>query len=143
MTTYGDKVMWVYRHYPLPFHANAEKEAEATDCVAELGGNDTAWKFIDGIFEKTTSGGTGFPLDQLAPLAKQIGVDAQKFQTCLNGGKYAKHVQEEIASGSAAGVSGTPGNIDYNLKTKEGREISGAQPFANFQTTIDAMLAAK
>ena len=140
MSTYGDKVVWVYRHFPLGFHANAAKEAEATDCIAELGGNDVTWKFIDGIFEKTTSGGTGFPLDQLAPLAGQVGVDAAKFQTCLDSGKFAQHVQADMAGGSAAGVSGTPGNIVYNLKTKKSQELSGAVPISAFQAAIDAML---
>lgn len=135
------KVMWVYRHYPLPFHANAAKEDEAAECAAELGGNDAFWKYADGIFAKTTSNGTGFALDQLVPLAKEIGLNEKKFKECLDSGKYAKHVQEDVAAGSAAGVSGTPGNFVVDLKTGKNIIVSGAQPLSSFQRVIDAILS--
>lgn len=140
MKEYGDKVVWVYRHFPLSFHANAHKEAEASECVAELGGNDAFWKFLDYVFDKTTSNGTGFPLDQLPVAAKQAGVDEKKFQSCLDSGKYVKLVDDEESSGASAGVQGTPGNFVVNLKTQKNQIVSGAQPFANFKTAIDAML---
>lgn len=140
MQTYGDKVVWVYRHFPLGFHANAAKEAEASDCAAEIGGNDAFWKYVDKIFEKTTGGGTGIALDQLVPLAKEVGLNETKFKSCLDSGTYTKHVQDEIASGSAAGVNGTPGNFVLNLKTQKSQEVSGAQPFESFKSAIDAAL---
>ena len=140
MTTYGDKVVWVYRHFPLSFHANAQKEAEASDCVADLGGNDAFWKFTDYIFDKTTSNGTGFALDQLPVAAKAAGVDETKFKSCLDSGKFAKHVQDEETAGQTAGVNGTPGNFVVNLKTQKNQMISGAVPFSNFQSAIDAAL---
>ena len=37
LKTYGDKIRLVYRHFPLSFHANAQKEAEASECIADLG----------------------------------------------------------------------------------------------------------
>lgn len=141
MKEYGDKVMWVYRHYPLGFHQNAQKEAEASECVAELGGNDAFWKFTDGIYAKTTSNGTGFALDQLPVLAKEVGVDETKFKSCLDSGKYAQRVKDDMDGGSKAGVSGTPGSIIVNLKTQKNSLVSGAQPFENFKAAIDGLLA--
>ncbi len=140
MKTYGDNVVWVYRHFPLGFHANAQKQAEASDCVAELGGNDAFWKFTDYLFDKTTAGGTGFALDQLPVAAKAAGVDEKKFTACLDTGKFAKHVKDEMAAGASAGVQGTPGNFVVDLKTQKNQAISGAVPFSSFQSAIDAML---
>lgn len=140
MRDYGDKVVWVYRHFPLSFHVNAAKEAEASDCAAELGGNDAFWKYTDKIFERTTSGGTGIALDQLVPLAKEIGLSEAKFKSCLDGGKYAQHVKDDMSGGEQAGVDGTPGNFIVNLKTKKSQKVSGAQPFESFKRAIDAAL---
>ena len=142
-STYKNDVNIVFRHFPLGFHQNAHKEAEASECVAELGGNDAFWKFHDYIFEKTTSNGTGFALDQLPVAAKASGVDAKKFQTCLDSGKYVKFVDDQEQEGIAAGVQGTPGNFIINNQTKESKEISGAVPFSTFQSAIDAILGKK
>ncbi|TSC76818.1 MAG: hypothetical protein G01um101431_1, partial [Parcubacteria group bacterium Gr01-1014_31] len=134
--TYGTKVAWVYRHFPLSFHANAQKEAEASECVAELGGNTAFWKFTDLIYERTTSGGTGFALADLPALARESGVNEAKFKSCLDSGKYAQKVQQDMTEGQQAGVTGTPGTV---LLTRSGetRIISGAQPFEQVKTTID------
>lgn len=139
MKTYGDKIRWVYRHYPLSFHQNAEKEAEATECVAEIGGEDKFWTYVDKIFEKTTSNGTGFALDQLGPLAQEVGVNQSSFQSCLDGGKYSKLVKDQIVDGTTGGVSGTPSTflVDANGKSQI---IVGAQPIESFKTAIDGAL---
>ncbi len=138
--TYKGKVMWVYRHYPLAFHANAQKEAEATECANELGGNDAFWKYLDTVYERTTSNGTGFALDKLVPLAVELGINEVKFKECLNSGKYADHVKEDMDGGSKAGVTGTPGNILLDTKTGKTRLIPGAVPFETVKAAIDEIL---
>jgi protein-disulfide isomerase len=140
MDEYKGKVKWVYRHFPLSFHANASKEAEATECANELGGNDAFWKYLDALFERTTSNGTGFALDDLVPLAKELGLDEAKFKECLDSGKYTEHVQSDMAEGSSAGVSGTPGSF---LVDADGNAqlVSGALPFSSIKSLLDAALA--
>lgn len=138
LTTYGDKIRLVYRHYPLPFHQNAQKEAEASECIAELGGNDKFWQYIDAIFERTTANGTGFALDKLGPLAAELGVNQAEFQTCLDSGKYEKLVKDQIADGSGAGVNGTPSTFVIDDKNNS-QIVVGAQPIDAFKTIIDKL----
>lgn len=137
---YKGKVMWVYRHFPLAFHANAQKEAEASECAAELGGNDAFWRYVDAIFERTTSNGTGFALDALVPLAKEIGLSEAKFKECLDSGKYAQKIKDEMDAGARAGITGTPGNVILNVSSGKTQLLPGALPFESFKTIIDGML---
>lgn len=73
---YGeDKVAWIYRHLPLAsLHSKAPKEAEATECAAELGGNDGFWKLTDKIFEVTPAN-NGLDLEILPSLAYEVGLE--------------------------------------------------------------------
>lgn len=131
---YDGKVNWVYRHFPLSFHPNAQKASEGSQCARELGGNDAFWDFADLIFE------SGPDVANLPGYAVDLGLDEAKFKDCLDSGKYEQYVKDDMASGQAAGVRGTPGNIVFNNKTKESKVVSGAQPAANFKTIIDGML---
>ncbi len=140
VSTYGDNVAFVYRDFPLSFHANAHKEAEAGWCINELGGNAAFWNYHDYVFTNTTGNGTGFPLDQLPVAAKLAGVDVAKFQNCLDAGKYAKAVDDQEAEAQSAGVSGTPGNFIVDLTTKKATFLNGAVPFSSFQALIDPLV---
>lgn len=133
----SDKLRWVYRHYPLGFHdPGATKQAEATECVADLAGNDAFWKYADLIYERTKSNGKGFPIKNLKGLAVEIGVDGSAFETCLDSGKFAGKVKEDMANGNKIGVTGTPAAFILNKKG-DMRFVGGALPLERLQALVD------
>ncbi len=49
---YADDVRWVFRHMPIDgLHPGAREKAEAAECVGEIGGGISFWKYIDTLFE--------------------------------------------------------------------------------------------
>lgn len=139
LNDYDGKVRLVYRHFPLSFHANAQKEAEASECIASLGGNDKFWEFVDKIFERTISNGTGFALDKLGPLASEIGINQQEFQKCLDSGKFTALVAEQLADGQAGGITGTPGTFVIDSKGNK-KIIPGALPYESVKASVESAL---
>lgn len=136
---YDGKVKWVYRHFPLDsLHSKARKEAEATECANELGGNDAFWAYLDRLFEVTPSN-NGLESAQLPQIAEDVGLNRAKFEACLASGKYAQHVSDDLADAQAAGGNGTPYNVVIG---KDGKTypVSGAQPLEQFKTVIEQAL---
>ncbi len=139
---YAGKVAWVYRHFPLDsIHSKARKEAEATECVAEVGGNDRFWTYLDKIFEITPSN-NGLSPDELPRIAEQIGLNRKNFEQCLGSGKFAKKIQEHLDDATNSGGRGTPYSIAIAANGKK-FVISGAQPYEAVKSVIEAALAEK
>ena len=131
----------VYRHYPLGFHnPGAQKQAEASECAADLGGSEAFWKYADAIYERTTSNGKGFPIENLVPMAEELGLDGELFRECLESEKYAQRVKDDLSEGAASGITGTPGTIIMNNDTGEVRLASGALPATQIQAKVRELL---
>lgn len=124
---------WVYRHYPLSFHPSAQPTAEASECVAELGGNDAFWKFADAAFGK---GGPHTDAD-MENYARAAGVNVDKFKKCRDSGKWAGKVNQQLQEGQSAGVQGTPGN--FVVGPNGTRTLPGAVPASSVQAAIDGV----
>lgn len=108
VSQYSGQLAWVYRQLPIPqLHALAMDEAEATECVAELGGNTAFWSYLDKIFATTNSNDSLDPTE-LPRLAGTVGVDVKAFNDCLSSNKYEEVVKKSIEEGYKAGVRGTP-----------------------------------
>ena len=134
-------VAWVYRHFPLDsIHSKARKEAEGAECAGEIGGNEKFWAYMNRIFEITPSNNQLDPA-KISEIAKYIGLDGTKFDTCLSSGKYAAHIEEDFQGGLKADVTGTPSTFAIIKKTGEQTMIPGAQPFASVKAFIDSALA--
>ena len=130
MKEYEGKVRLVYRDYPLPFHPNAGKAAEAAHCA---GDQDKYWEMHEKLFANQKA----LAPDALKGHAKELGLDQGKFDTCLDKGEKAAMVESNRKEGEKVGVTGTPAFFI------NGYMLSGAQPFEEFKSLIDAELAAK
>jgi protein-disulfide isomerase len=121
---YGDKVRVVFRQYPLPFHQNAQKAAEASLCAMDQG---KFWELHDAMFADQNALG----VDQLKATAAKLGINADKFNKCLDSGEKAAAISLDQKAGQAAGVNGTPALF------VNGRFINGAVPLEQITTVVD------
>jgi protein-disulfide isomerase len=120
----------VYRHYPLPTHPNARPAAEASACAAEQG---KFWPYHDVLFANPSKLGVA----DLKQHAADLGLDAAKFNACVDGHKYKAQIDTDMKDGEEVGVNGTPAFFI------NGRFLSGAQPFEAFKRIIDEELERK
>lgn len=144
MDQYGtdSRVAWVYRHFPLDsLHSQARKEAVATECANELGGNEKFWQYVDKIFE-TTPSNNGLDLTLLPKFAETIGLNKNDFETCLKSDKYNDLIQADVDDAQKSGAEGTPYSVVIAANGKK-FVINGAQPFEQVKNIIEKALAEK
>jgi protein-disulfide isomerase len=133
---YNGDVAWVYRHSPLDFHQNARPASDASECVAEIGGNEKFWVFLDKITEKLKSA-TG--LVDMAEVAVSAGIDKAAFDACYGKGKFDTKIDEQISDSLVSGLEGTP----YSVVILDGTPvttINGAYPIGEVKNIIDQYL---
>lgn len=135
----GGDVAWVYRHFPLDtIHSKARKEAEATECAAELGGEAKFWEYVNKLFEVTPSN-NNLDLALLPQIAGETGLNKDAFNECLESGRNSAKVETDYQDAIGAGASGTPFNV---ILTRDGQKVSipGALPYAQMKNIIDTTL---
>src|SRR4030067_994719 len=132
------KVKYIFRDYPLDFHKLAPKASEAANCAGDKG---KYWEMHDKLFDNQSA----LTLDNLRQYAKDIGLDADSFNTCIDSGKHAAEITKDFEDGKKAMVSGTPsfiiGKTQSGKKEIVGKKIVGARPFSSFEQVIEQLLA--
>jgi len=134
--SYNGQVAWVFRHFPV--HTKSVNEGNAIECAAELGGNDTFWKYTDEVFSETNSNDSLDPA-VLPQIAVKEGLDPTKFNACLSAAKYTDKINKDRSDVVAAGAEGTPFSVIFAA----GQKIpitQGALPFADMKNIIDTVL---
>ena len=130
------KIRFVSRDFPLDFHENARRGANAARCAAEQG---KFWELRHTMIVNANQ----LQQDKIAGYAASVKMDVAKFQSCLAADKYKTAIDKDIAEGTAAGVSGTPSfvlgrMVDGKL---QGVRLVGAMPYEQFDAKIQEMLA--
>jgi len=158
------KVKIYYKHFPLSsIHPAAQKSAEASECANDQG---KFWEYHNKLFDEQQKlkpdGNTAtYAEPELKKWAKEIGLDSQKFNQCLDSGSKASVVQAHFNEGlqptgiQSSMVEGTPAFMVFKSSRVAGNKVTlqttangdvegrlvGAQPFASFKTAIDSLLA--
>jgi protein-disulfide isomerase len=128
LTTYEGQIRYVYKDFPLSFHANARPAANAALCAHE---QDAFWDYRGKLFSMELSLGK----DTYLQYAEDLKLDMVTFTECLEENRYEDRVLADFNYGANLGVSGTP------FFFINGQPIVGAQPFEAFKQVIDLELA--
>jgi len=124
---YRDRVQFVWRDYPV-ITAQSPKAAEAGQCAFD---QDKFWEYHDYIYEQTRSLG----VDNLKAYAREVDLDGEQFDQCLDSGKNKAKVDESMQQGFDLGFPGAPGFVVND------RKLPGPSMYETLKGIIDEMLA--
>jgi protein-disulfide isomerase len=134
-TEYGDRVRFVFRHYPLiSLHPMADEGAMAAEAASMQG---KFFEFSKILFDRQDGWSkTTNPLDSFVGYAAELGLNEEQFKNDYKGSAAKQSIRADQASGNAAGVSGTP-TFFVN-----GKKIESPRGYEAFKKILDDELAA-
>ena len=112
---YPDSVKISFKHFPLVFHKQAKPAALAAMAAAEQG---RFWEYHDELFLQQNRLGSELYLE----IARELGLDQQKFSLDIMRPSLRQRVEQDMADGKKAGVTGTP-TIFVNGRRVRQRDI--------------------
>lgn len=102
----GHDIAFVYRHFPLPQHKNAEPAAWAAEAAGRQG---KFWEMYSLIFESQNTWKEERNAEEyFETLAKKLGLDMEQFKTDINSNEIKDRVRNSYVSGLQSKVNYTP-----------------------------------
>ncbi|MFF7205204.1 MULTISPECIES: DsbA family protein [unclassified Streptomyces] len=132
---YGDRLELRLRHFPLEKHAYAFAAAQAAEEAAEQG---QGWPYTEAVLAhvgRLGREGEAF----LVETARELGLDAEEFDTALIDGRHILIVDADQAEGKAIGVTGTPTYVVGGERLDGGKSQEGLR--ARVEEIVDRLLA--
>lgn len=125
------KVSFVYRHFPLPQHANAMTSAYAAEASGKQG---KFFEMGDLLFDTQDQWkNLGNPSDFFMKLAEQLKLDTIKFKSDMDSNEVKQKVDSDLASGNNAGVNSTP---TFYLN---GKKLDTIRSFEEFKKLLSSL----
>jgi protein-disulfide isomerase len=116
MESYADKILLVYKHLPLSFHAQAENAALASFCAGE---QEKFWDYADKLYANQSEWSNTQGTQKFKDYAKDIKMNTIQFNKCLNDKKYQDKINADKDTADNFGISGTP-SVFINSQFKNG-----------------------
>ncbi|HLD96366.1 MAG TPA: thioredoxin domain-containing protein [Patescibacteria group bacterium] len=105
MEEFGDRVAFVYRHFPLPQHQQAELAAQAAEAAGKQG---KFWEMADLIFVNQSKWeGSSKAREEFISYAQLLNLSISQFETDMDSAEVKKEVTNDYLSGAAI-VNATP-----------------------------------
>lgn len=101
LKSYGNRVRFVVRDFPLSQHEFARKAAEAANAANAQG---KYFEYIALLFKNQKA----LDIPSLKKYASDIGLDRARFDAALDRGAYAAEIKKDIEDGELYGVGSTP-----------------------------------
>lgn len=101
LQSYGNRVRFVVRDFPLSQHQNARKAAEAANAANAQG---KFFEYTALLFKRQNA----LDVASLKKYASEIGLNRAKFDAALDSGTYQDEVKHDIEDGEMYGVGSTP-----------------------------------
>jgi protein-disulfide isomerase len=101
LKSYGNKVRFVVRDFPLNQHEHAPKAAEAANAANAQG---KFFEYITLLFKNQKA----LDIPSLKKYASELGLDRARFDAALDRGVYAAEVKKDVTDGEMYGVGSTP-----------------------------------
>ncbi len=102
---YKDQVLFVFKHIPLDFHKQAKNAAMSAECANEQG---KFWEMADKLYATQADWSNTEGNARFKAYASALGLNAAKFNACLDGNKYQDKIDADLEEAQAYGISGTP-----------------------------------
>ena len=132
---YGDRLELRLRHFPLDKHKQAFAAAQAAE-EAAVQGKD--WAYVEAVLARTEDlAAKGEPF--LLEVARELGLDAEEFDTALIDGRHILIVDADQAEGKAIGVTGTPTYVIDGQRLDGGKSQEGLRE--RIEEIVDRLLA--
>jgi len=128
----SEDIAIVFRHLPLTsLHPNAQRVAQASECVATLEGNQAFFEFTD-AYKLNRS------IDASFATISDFVSDQATFNRCMQSDLTAEKVDRDRNEAQQNGMTGTPANVLYNRSTNQTQLVRGAVPYAQIIEEIQS-----
>jgi protein-disulfide isomerase len=129
---YKDKIVFVFREYPLTMHQHAKMAAEAAEAAGAQG---KYFEMHDLLYDNQKDWGESPKAkEKIMGYAESLKLDMDKFKSDVEGNKYEKRIQQDVSDGTSAGVDATPTFFINGVRQ------SGGLPYDEFKKKIDDAL---
>lgn len=126
------KVIWKYVPFVLGTFPNSLPAARAGECAIA---QNRFPRLRDRLFRTQSEWmSVGDPTDLFVDYSRDVGLDAERFRTCLEEGHREERIRETLAVGRDVGINGTP---TFFI---QGRVIEGNRPVEFFRQVFDGLL---